>query len=90
MQMLREKTSWTSCKHEVTNMDYLIQEDGRCVAIRKFGDDQPWQKFTRPMPFSKRWRSFTKLKEAVPTEFVAPFTPDPWDNTSYNSLEAYM
>ena len=89
MQMLREKTDWAKAKHRVTNMDYLLQDDGRLIAIRKFGDEH-WQKFSAPKQFSKRWRSFTKLKEPIPTEFIKPFTPDPWDNVSYNSLEAYM
>lgn len=90
MQILREKTSWSSVEHNVTNMDYLINDQQKMVAIRKFGDNQPWQKFSKPMSFSKRYRSFQKLKEPVPTEFVKPFSPDPWDNTSYNSLETFM
>jgi len=89
MQMLREKSSWEKVPHRVTNMDYLLDDDGRLIAIRKF-DSEDWQKFTRPLNFSKRWRSFTKLNEPMPTEFVTPYTPDPWTNVSYNSLEAYM
>ena len=89
MQILREKSSWEKAPYRVTNMDYLLNDDGRLIAIRKF-DDEHWQKFSKPKQFSKRWRSFTKLKEPIPTEFIKPYCPDPRDNWEYNSLEAYM
>lgn len=90
MQILREKTKWVSCQYTPKNMDYLLNDDGRLIAVRRIGDGEKWQKFSKPMQFSKRWRSFTKLREPMPTEFIKPSQADPWENMSYNSLEAYM
>ena len=65
-QVLRETTKW-----EYTNHDYILGADGKCVAFRKAGDTR-WQQFKKPLMFSKKGRSFQKLKEK-PEEFVKPF-----------------
>ena len=90
MKILREVTEWTECQHGVTNMDYLVNGEGQLVAIRK-PESEDWQKFVKPMVnFSRSRRKFKTLKEEVPTVFIKPFTPDPWDSVSYNSLEGFM
>ena len=90
MQMIREVTEWNECQHKVTNMDYLINDEEMLVAIRT-PDCEDWQKFSKPIVnFSKSRRKFKKLREELPTNFIKPFTPDPWDSVSYNSLEGFM
>ena len=90
MKVLREVTDWSDCKHGVVNMDYLVNSEGNLVAIRK-PESVDWQKFNKPLVnFSRSRRKFKTLKEEIPEVFVKPFTPDPWDNTSYNSLEGFM
>lgn len=90
MKLLREVTDWSESKHGVTNMDYLVNDEGQLVAIRK-PDSIDWQKFNKPLVnFSRSRRKFKTLKEEIPEVFVKPFTPDPWDKISYNSLEGFM
>lgn len=88
MKIIRETTNWDDCPHRVGNHDYLVS-DNRLVAFRREGTDQ-WQKFTRPLNFNRGRRGFKTLKEEIPTSFVEPFMADPWENTSYNSLEVYF
>jgi len=90
MKILREVTEWTECKHGVTNMDYLVNGEGQLVAVRK-PNAEDWEKFNKPIVnFSRSRRKFKTLKEEEPTVFIKPFTPDPWDSASYNSLEGFM
>lgn len=70
MQVLRETTNWRYPNH-----DYAINDKGMLFAFRRKGD-KDWQKFSKPKNFSRRLRSFKKLKE-VPDNFVTPFENTP-------------
>ena len=90
VRMLREVTVWSEAPYTVPNHDYLVNKtQERCIAYRKQGHDD-WEKFTKPLPFSKTRRKFKNLKEEIPSTFIKPFQDDPWNNTSYNSLENFF
>ena len=89
MIKLRETTEYTDVDYDIRLHDYLLLDATRVVAWRRNGEDD-WQKFSRPLNFSKKGRTFKTLREEDPTEYVHPNWIDPWENTSYNSLEAYM
>ena len=90
MKIIRETTKWDKSPYPVKNHDYLVSNEGEfCHAMRKEGTDK-WEKFATRKRFNKSWRKFTTLNEPTPKEFVAPSMANPWDNTSYNSLEAYF
>ena len=78
-QVLRETTDW-----EFSNNDYLLGPQGKMIGYRRNGDTA-WQIFKKPLSFSKRGRSFIKLKE-TPAEFVEPFMPE-IKNKQYSILE---
>jgi hypothetical protein len=65
-QVLRETTDWNFSNH-----DYLLGPGGKLIGYRRDGDTG-WQIFKKPLSFSKRGRSFIKLKE-TPTEFIEPY-----------------
>jgi hypothetical protein len=91
LKILRETTNFTKVEYTVPKHDYLVEggHGGRLIAYRKEGCDV-WEKFSKMAPFSKKHRSFKELREEVPVEFVTPVAANPWDNRSYNSLEAFM
>ena len=90
MKIIRETTNWKSSPYPVKNHDYLVSNGGEfCHGMRKAGTDK-WEKFPTRKRFSKSWRKFITLNEPQPKEFVAPYMANPWDNRSYNSLEAYF
>jgi hypothetical protein len=89
MIKLRETTEFTEVDYDVPKHDYLLLDTTRVVGFRRQGEDK-WQKFSRPLNFSKKGRSFQTLNEEDPTEYSYPNWIDPWENTSYNSLEAFM
>ena len=89
MIKLRETTEFTEVDYDVPNHDYLLLDTTRVIGFRRQGEDK-WQKFSRPLNFSKKGRSFQTLNEEDPTEYSYPNWIDPWENTSYNSLEAFM
>ena len=89
MIKLRETTEYTDVEYEVRLHDYLLLDATRVVGFRRNGEDE-WQKFSRPLNFRKKGRTFKTLNEEDPTEYVHPNWIDPWENTSYNSLEAFM
>ena len=89
-RMLREVTDWKDAPYVVPNHDYLLNKtQERCIAYRKQGHTE-WEKFTKPLTFSKTRRKFKNLKEEIPSSFIKPFQDDPWNNTSYNSLESFF
>ena len=89
-RMLREVTVWSDAPYAVPNHDYLLNKtQEHCIAYRKQGRTE-WEKFTKPLTFSKSRRKFKSLKEEIPSSFIKPFQDDPWNNTSYNSLESYF
>ena len=91
MKIIRETTKYTDVDYRVPQHDYLIEggHGGRLIAVRKEGAEH-WEKFSRMLNFSKKHRTFKELREDIPQEFVQPKMSDPWENTSYNSLEAFM
>ena len=89
MIKLRETTEFTEVDYDVPKHDYLLLDTTRVIGFRRQGEDK-WQKFSRPLNFSKKGRSFQTLNEEDPTEYSYPNWIDPWENTSYNSLEAFM
>ena len=89
MIKLRETTDYTDLEFEVKLHDYLLLDATRVIGFRRIGEDK-WQKFSRPLNFSKKGRTFKTLREDDPTEYSYPNWIDPWENTSYNSLEAYF
>ena len=89
MIKLRETTEYTDVEYEVRLHDYLLLDATRVIGFRRNGEDE-CQKFSRPLNFSKKGRTFKTLNEEDPTEYVHPNWIDPWENTSYNSLEAFM
>lgn len=91
MKIIRETTTYSKVEYEVPKHDYLVEggHGGRLIAMRKEGSDV-WEKFSKAIPFSKKHRTFKELREDLPTEFVKPKQSNPWDNKSYNSLEAFM
>ena len=89
MIKLRETTDYSDLEFEVRLHDYLLLDTTRVIGFRRNGEDE-WQKFSRPLNFSKKGRTFKTLREEDPTEYVHPNWIDPWENTSYNSLEAFM
>ena len=89
MIKLRETTEFTEVEYDVPKHDYLLLDTTRVVGFRRQGEDK-WQKFSRPLNFSKKGRTFKTLREEDPTEYSYPNWIDPWENTSYNSLEAFM
>ena len=89
MIKLRETTDYTDLEYEVKLHDYLLLDATRVIGFRRNGEDE-WQKFSRALNFSKKGRTFKTLREEDPTEYVHPNWIDPWENTSYNSLEAFM
>lgn len=89
MIKLRETTDYSDLEYEVRLHDYLLLDTTRVIGFRRNGEDE-WQKFSRPLNFSKKGRTFKTLREEDPTEYVHPNWIDPWENTSYHSLEAFM
>ena len=90
MKIVRETTTWSKCPYPIKNHDYLVSNGMEfCHAMRKQGSDK-WEKFEKRKRFNKAWRKFQTLNEKQPKEFVDPYMANPWDNTEYNSLEAYM
>mgnify|MGYP003634092465 FL=1 len=90
VRMLREVTVWSQAPYKVPNHDYLVNStQEKLIAYRKQGHTE-WEKFTKPLTFSKTRRKFKNLKEEIPSTFIKPFQDDPWNNTSYNSLESYF
>ena len=90
VKMLREVTVWSQAPYKVPNHDYLVNKtQEKLIAYRKQGHTE-WEKFTKPLTFSKTRRKFKNLKEEIPSSFTKPFQDDPWNNTSYNSLESYF
>ena len=89
MKIVREVTEWTEVDYEPKNHDYLLLDDGRCIAVRKAGSED-WEKFGTPKYFNRSRRRFKTLNEEEPTRFIQPVMADPWKNTSYNSLETYF
>ena len=90
MKIVRETTAWTQCPYPVKNHDYLVSNAMEfCHAYRKAGSDK-WEKFSTRRRFTKAWRRFEVLNEKIPKEFVDPYMANPWENRSYNSLEAFM
>ena len=57
--------------------------------MRKQGSEK-WEKFSSRRRFNKAHRKFEVLDEKKPKEFVEPYMANPWDNRSYNSLEAFF
>lgn len=90
VRMLREVTVWDESPYAVSNHDYLLNKtQERCIAYRKQGHSE-WEKFNKPIIFSKTRRKFKNLKEEIPSSFIKPFQDDPWNNKSYNSLESFF
>jgi hypothetical protein len=90
VRMLREVTVWSQAPYSVPNHDYLVNStQEKLIAYRKEGHTE-WEKFTKPLTFSKTRRKFKNLKEEIPSTFIKPFQDDPWNNTSYNSLESFF
>ncbi len=91
MKIIRETTNFTKVEYSVPKHDYMVEggHGGRLIAMRKEGKED-WMKFSKAIPFSKKHRTFKELREDLPTEFVKPTQSNPWDNKSYNSLEAFM
>ena len=90
VRMLREVTVWSQAPYKVPNHDYLVNKtQEKLIAYRKEGHTE-WEKFTKPLTFSKTRRKFKNLKEEIPSTFIKPFEDDPWNNTSYNSLESFF
>jgi len=90
VRMLREVTVWSQAPYNVPNHDYLVNKtQEKLIAYRKEGHTE-WEKFTKPLTFSKTRRKFKNLKEEIPSTFIKPFQDDPWNNTSYNSLESFF
>lgn len=75
MQLLRETTKW-DCGYKVKNFDYLLEPGvgARLLAFRR-SEDSPWEKFDKPRLFSKKNRTFEKIKGPIPTEFIDPTVP---------------
>ena len=88
-KIIREITDWGDLEYTPANHDYLVLEDGRCIAFRRAGSDD-WQKFSAPRQFSRSRRRFKTLKEEEPSNFVKPYALNGWEQNSYNSLEAYF
>lgn len=88
MKILREVTVWDKVDYDVPNHDYLVTDTKEFVyAYRKHGT-QDWEQFAKRRSFTKTYRKFKELKkEAIPTEFIKPFTTDP---RSYQSLEFFF
>lgn len=90
MKIVREMTNWKSSPYPVKNHDYMVSDAMEfCFAMRKQGSDK-WEKFSARRKFSKSYRKFEQLDEKIPKEFVQPYMSNPWDNRSYNSLEAFF
>ena len=90
MKLVRETTNWNGCPYPVKNHDYMVSDGMEfCFAMRKQGSDK-WEKFSSRRRFSKAWRTFDQLQEKLPKEFVEPYMVNPWENRTYNSLEAFM
>jgi hypothetical protein len=88
-KIIREITEWPDVEYTPVNHDYLVLADGRCIAVRKAGTEE-WEKFSRPLNFSRSHRRFKTLKEEEPAHFIEPYQKDGWEQNSYNSLEAYF
>ena len=90
MKIVREITEWDECPYPVKNHDYLVSNAMEfCHAVRKQGSDK-WEKFSNRRRFVKSYRKFEILNEKIPKEFVEPYMTNPWENKSYNSLEAFF
>ena len=90
MKLVRETTDWSKSPYPVKNHDYMVSPAMEfCFAMRKQGSDK-WEKFSTRRRFSKSYRTFVELDEKKPKEFVEPYTVDPWENRTYNSLEAFF
>lgn len=90
MQLLRETTNW-DCQYNVPNFDYLLEAGAgaRLLAFRR-SENHPWEKFDKPRLFSKKHRSFKKLKGPIPTEFVRPISINVEEKREHQSLEFFM
>lgn len=87
--ILREVTDWSKAGYNVPNHDYILNNtQERMIAYRKNGSDQ-WEKFIKPIPFSKTRRKFKRLKGENPQEFITPITADLLTTTT-NSLEEFF
>lgn len=74
--ILREVTDWSEAGYDVPNHDYILNNtQERMIAYRKNGCDE-WEKFIKPIPFSKTRRKFKRLKEELPKKFIQPVTAD--------------
>ena len=90
MKLVREKTKWSRCPYPIRNHDYMVSNGMEfCFGMRKAGTDK-WEKWEKRKRFNKAWRQFETLDEKIPKEFVEPYTSNPWDAVSYNSLESFM
>ena len=92
MKIIRETTNFTKVEYSVPKHDYLVEggHGGRLIAMRKEGTGRLDEVLAKAIPFSKKHRTFKELREDLPTEFIKPKQSNPWDNKSYNSLEAFM
>ena len=88
-KVIREITEWTEVDYAPKNHDYLVLDDGRCIAVRKAGSED-WEKFGAPKHFNRSRRRFKTLKEEEPTRFIQPYMKDGWEQNTYNSLEVFM
>jgi hypothetical protein len=87
VKILREKTKWDDVQYTVKNHDYLVSDDNsKCHGMRKSGSNV-WEKFTKPLTFSRYRRSFDVLNEEIPLKFVKPYTIDP---NTFITLDNFM
>lgn len=61
MKIYREVTVW---EDNTPNHDYALNDAGKVVAYRKAGTDV-WEFFTKPLPFSRSYRKFEKMKDEI-------------------------
>ena len=83
MILLREVTDW-----EWPNHDYLLHKD-KMVAYRKVGGDD-WEKYKKPLWFSRSRRKFIELQEDIPTKFITPRSADVEASREHYSLEYFL
>lgn len=89
MIIFRETTDYSDAEYHVPLHDYLLMDATRCVAFRRKGYSE-WQKFSKPLRFDKKYRTFEKLNEEEPTEFVFPNWIHHERVDTINALEAFM